>query len=155
MIQLIARCMAFHSVFLKIKLKFKMWFLLYLSIKLWFQVILGCVNAFRTQEFKWHSKLVRGQFKFLEISSASSSIVKNYVFKGRNWARPSNEETPHDRRSGWSVLWQIGASNWWSSDREWRVEMRFHCMKKKCVAFDCPLDLNPTIAMSWGIHRSQ
>ena len=28
--------------------------------------------------------------------------------------------------------------------------MRFHRMKKKCVAFDRPLDLNPTIAMSEG-----
>ena len=48
MIQLITGCMAFHSAFFKTKLKFKMWFLLDLSIKFWFQALLGRGNESRT-----------------------------------------------------------------------------------------------------------
>ena len=73
--------MAFHSAFSKTKLKFKMWFLFSLSIKFWFQVLLGCGNVSRTQ-WNWMAlELVSGQFEFLEYSRASLSVAKNSVFK--------------------------------------------------------------------------
>ena len=33
--------------------------------------------------------------------------------------------------------------------------MRFHRMKKKMCKFDHPLDFDPTLVMSRGIHRSR
>ena len=39
-------------------------------------------------------------------------------------------------------------------DRESKVQMRSHRMKKKNVSIDRPLDLNPTLMMNRWVHRS-
>ena len=127
MIILIFGCMAFHSAFSKTKLKFKMWFLLSLSIKLWFQVLLGCGNALRTQEIKWHMKWVSGQFKFLKISRvilpSRRTVFKEEIF-GRN--RPMKRRLAIDDRDHASVD-QNGAIKSHPFDQRWKAEMNPRC----------------------------
>ena len=126
MIQLIARCMAFHSAFSKTKLKFKMWFLLSLWIKLWFQVVLGRGNGSGTQGIKWHMKWVSRQFEFLEISRASSSVAKNSVFKEKKRRNRSMKGCIAINGRDEASFDRIIMFNWWSSDRQWSLQMHPH-----------------------------
>ena len=93
MIQLIAGCMAFHSVFSKTKLKFKMWFLLDLSIKFRFQMLHGCGNASRRDLNRWtlelwclnssiHSK-IQGYFRSRRTVLFKEKKRHNRPIKGR------------------------------------------------------------------------
>ena len=156
MIQFITECMTFCSAFSKTKLKFEMWFLLYLLIKFWFQVFLGCKNALRTQEIKWHSKLVSGQFEFLEIWRARSSVAKNSYLTGRfGRDRPmkrrplinGRDEALFDRNG--AIIYCIRPIN---DQRSGCV----HVFKWRGASFSSPpLDIHPTIAMCRWIHRSR
>ena len=144
MILLIAGCMAFHSVFSKMKFKFKMWFLLSLSIIIWFLALLGCGNRSRTWRIKLAFELVSEQFEFLEDSKAKLSTAKNSLFKDELWV------DGYDGTSFGKAM--LPFDDFPIADEGSRCN--FIAWRRSYVAFDRPLDLNPTIMMSWGIHRS-
>ena len=94
MIQIIAGWMAFHFTFSKTKLKFKMWFLLDLSIKHWFQAFLGRGNESRT----WRNEMA------LEIGVWKVWI--SWSFKGLLFCR---EEHVFKGEILGATIWWVGA----------------------------------------------
>ena len=95
MIQLIARCMAFHPAFSKTKLKFKMWFLRDLSIKIWFQALLGHGNESR----RWRNQI--------GTRIGVWTVRISWKFKGESFRR--EEQCIYRRNLGATVRWR-GAS---------------------------------------------
>ena len=71
---------------------------------------------------------------------------------------------PCDQRSRWDVLWRISVSAWWPFDGGWRVEMRFHRMKKEVRCFqspagsssnDCEISRSPPIVNDLSRYNSR
>ena len=96
-------------------------------------------------------KLVYGQFEFLEISRARSSVAKNSYLKGgfghdrlmkRRIAINSRDEVSF----GESVFL---LDDRLIADEESRCDF---ISSRRCVAFNRPLDLYPTIVRCRGVH---
>ena len=153
MIQLIAGCMVFIPSFRRQILKFKMWFLPSLSIKLWFQAVFECGNAFRTQGIKRHMKWVSRQFEFLEIPRAVLSVAKN-INQRINFRRdrPMKRCFTIDGRDQAS----FGESLPSIDDRSIIGEgsrCDFIAWRRRCVASSDSSDFHPAVVIKLEIHQ--
>ena len=135
MIQLIAGCKAFHSEFSKTE------------IEVQDMNSPSSLNQTLISSIHWKWKWVKNTRKQMahemmvytsRISrklTGAFSVRKEQLFKGKNRAQPLDEGKHRDLRSGLRVSWWIVASSWWPSDRDCRVQMWSHRVKKKLCCF--------------------
>ena len=147
--------MAFHSAFSKMKLKFKMWFLINL-----YQILISTTPWTRKRvknmkKSNWHLNWYLDSSNFWKIQGRVFWSRRTRYLKGRfGRDRPMKNCIATNGRDEASVD-QIIAIKSESFDRRWRAEVSPSVLIWNIASLDHPLDLNPTIAICWRVQLSR